>query len=92
MIDRRRHDESGSDAEFMNLLRTYILETYIRRTRQEPELIESLLERDIFLEPGDAKGVCLIDEIGVEGMSNLWSFYGNYNYDGSSSKDVFDAK
>nr|YP_009727043.1 clp protease proteolytic subunit [Calocedrus decurrens]QIA95703.1 clp protease proteolytic subunit [Calocedrus decurrens] len=79
--DRRRHDESGSDAGFMNLLRTYILETYIRRTRQEPELIESLLERDIFLEPGDAKGVCLIDEIGVEGMSlsNLWSFYDNHN-------------
>nr|YP_009520640.1 Clp protease proteolytic subunit [Cupressus torulosa]AXP33993.1 Clp protease proteolytic subunit [Cupressus torulosa] len=92
--DRRRHDESGSDAEFMNLLRTYILETYIRRTRQEPELIESLLERDIFLEPGDAKGVCLIDEIGVEGMLNLWSFYGNYNYDdhkmGSGNDDIYD--
>nr|YP_010427049.1 ATP-dependent Clp protease proteolytic subunit [Juniperus procumbens]USN89891.1 ATP-dependent Clp protease proteolytic subunit [Juniperus procumbens] len=93
--DRRRHDESGSDAEFMGLLRTYILETYIRRTRQEPELIESLLERDIFLEPGDARDVFLIDEIGGEGLGlffpNLWSF-DNKDKDhqkGSDNDDIY---
>nr|AQM39330.1 clp protease proteolytic subunit [Platycladus orientalis] len=79
--DRRRHDESGSDAGFMNRLRTYILETYIRRTRQEPELVESLLERDIFMEPKEARNFCLIDEIGVEGMSfaNVWPFDSNHD-------------
>nr|QNT11743.1 Clp protease proteolytic subunit [Chamaecyparis hodginsii] len=81
--DRRRHVESGSDAEFMSRLRTYILDTYISRTKQDPEIIESLLERDIFLEPEDAKAVCLIDEIGVEGMGldfqNLSFFYGNHD-------------
>nr|UZH44240.1 clp protease proteolytic subunit [Juniperus virginiana] len=93
--DRRRHDESGFDAEFMGLLRTYILETYIRRTRQEPELIESLLERDIFLEPGDARDVCLIDEIGGEGLGlffpNLWSFDNkdNDHQKGSDNDDIY---
>nr|AQM39247.1 clp protease proteolytic subunit [Juniperus formosana] len=90
--DRRRHDESGADAEFMCILRTYILETYIRRTRQEPEIIESLLERDIFLEPEEAKEVYLIDEIGGEGMGLLFPSFDKKDNDhqkGSDNDDIY---
>nr|YP_009829336.1 ATP-dependent Clp protease proteolytic subunit [Thuja koraiensis]QEZ90459.1 ATP-dependent Clp protease proteolytic subunit [Thuja koraiensis]QJC59854.1 ATP-dependent Clp protease proteolytic subunit [Thuja koraiensis] len=77
--DRRRHVEYGSDAKFMGLLRTYILETYIKRTRQDPFLIESLLERDIFLEPEEAYEVNLIDQIGIESMNfPILSFFDKY--------------
>nr|WGC90461.1 clp protease proteolytic subunit [Juniperus communis] len=90
--DRRRHDESGADAEFMCILRTYILETYIKRTRQEPEIIESLLERDIFLEPEEAKEVYLIDEIGGEGMGLLFPSFDKKDNDhqkGSDNDDIY---
>nr|YP_009176156.1 ATP-dependent Clp protease proteolytic subunit [Juniperus cedrus]ALI30967.1 ATP-dependent Clp protease proteolytic subunit [Juniperus cedrus] len=90
--DRRRHDESGADAEFMCILRTYILETYIRRTRQEPEIIESLLERDIFLEPEEAKEVYLIDEIGGEGMGLIFPSFDKKDNDhqkGSNNDNIY---
>nr|WGC90379.1 clp protease proteolytic subunit [Juniperus communis var. saxatilis] len=90
--DRRRHDESGADAEFMCILRTYILETYIKRTRQEPEIIESLLERDIFLEPEEAKEVYLIDEIGGEGMGLIFPSFDKKDNDhqkGSDNDDIY---
>nr|QXM16686.1 clp protease proteolytic subunit [Libocedrus chevalieri] len=90
--DRRHYSgiESGYDTDNMNRLRTYVLETYIRTTKQEPEIIEYLLERDIYLEPKEAKNVNLIDEITVEGFddyTNASIFYNdndeNHHYEKS---------
>nr|BBN67110.1 ATP-dependent Clp protease proteolytic subunit [Widdringtonia schwarzii] len=90
--DHRRYSgiESGSDADNMNRLRTYILETYIRRTGEDPELIEYLLERDIYLQPEEAKNVNLIDEITVEGFddsTNISSFYNHKDENDVYEKD-----
>nr|BBN66536.1 ATP-dependent Clp protease proteolytic subunit [Diselma archeri] len=80
--------ESGSDADNMNRLRTYILETYIRRTGEDPELIEYLLERDIYLQPEEAKNVHLIDEITVEGFDDSTNISIFYNH--KDENDVYE--
>nr|QYB22179.1 clp protease proteolytic subunit [Pilgerodendron uviferum]BBN66834.1 ATP-dependent Clp protease proteolytic subunit [Pilgerodendron uviferum] len=92
--DRRHYSgiESGYDTDNMNRLRTYVLETYIRTTKQEPEIIEHLLERDIYLEPKEAKNVNLIDEITVEGFddyTNASMFYNDNDENHHDEKSYF---
>ncbi|XP_057847993.2 DNA-directed RNA polymerase subunit beta-like [Cryptomeria japonica] len=67
--DRRATSiESSFDSEYLGLLRSYVARTYLRRTKQDFELICYLLERDIYMTPDQAVEFGLIDEIGVEGL------------------------
>nr|YP_004891542.1 ATP-dependent Clp protease proteolytic subunit [Taiwania cryptomerioides]QJE37020.1 ATP-dependent Clp protease proteolytic subunit [Taiwania flousiana]BAK86876.1 ATP-dependent Clp protease proteolytic subunit [Taiwania cryptomerioides] len=62
----RTAEESAFDAEYMNDLRTYVLNAYLSGTQEDYEMIHFLLERDVFLLPEVAVDLGIIDEVGID--------------------------
>nr|YP_009154361.1 ATP-dependent Clp protease proteolytic subunit [Metasequoia glyptostroboides]AKM70819.1 ATP-dependent Clp protease proteolytic subunit [Metasequoia glyptostroboides] len=77
--DRRSTSiESGFDSEYLAELRSYVVDTYIRTTKQDYDIITYLLERDIYMTPEEAIEFGLVDAIGIEGLDFLPT---SYDYD-----------